>query len=186
MDVFGNIQAGDVQDLIRAKDFELTTLRDAYVARGGNAGVFTTAGGPATPAVDPDPNWSADATALVQRYDAARAAALKAINSPLLGSYSTFNAEYTAILRALQHVDKVISPGDLQDVWTRLASAQAIAEGKAPQPGTPDDQLLAFQAVDRGIRAAEAGASNLAKRVGPPLGLIAAAVVGLLILTRRS
>jgi len=186
MDVFGNIEAGDVQDLIRAKDFELTTLRNAYVARGGSAAVFTTAGGPSS-AADPDATWSADATAVVQRYDQARAAALKAIAGSLgIPVVSNFNDEFRAIVRALQRVDKVVSPGDLQDVWTRLAHSQAIAEGKAPQPGTPDAQLLAFQTVDRGIRQAEAGAANLASKVGPPLGLIALGALGVYVLSRRS
>lgn len=184
MDLFGNYEAGDLQDLIRAKDFELTTLQNAYVARGGNAAVFSTGGGPGTPTVDPDPTWAADTTAMVQRYDRARAAALAAISAVI--HLGTYNDEYTAIVRALQRVDKVVSPGDLQDVWTRLASAQVIAEGRAPQPGTPDAQLLAYQTVDRGIRAAEKKAHELASDVGPPLGLLAAGLIAALVLLRKT
>jgi hypothetical protein len=188
MDFWGNYEAGDVADLVRAKDFEVEVLRDAYVARGGPAAVFSAPSWPAGAmgfAGDPDGTWAADTNAMVNRYGAARAIATGIAPGSLFDATSiadAYNAAYAGVLRALQRMHGAVSPGDLQDVWARLQRAQAFAEGATPQPTTPDEQLLAFQTVDRGIRAGERAARG-AIATGVPL--VALGLLGLLVLELR-
>lgn len=137
MTIAGQPSVAELRDLVASHDYELAQLAQAYADFAPNW-------------VKQDPtafvNWTNDWDAMNKRYQAARSMAENSFTaaklSPIPDKDLPANAPWTAILRALKKIDGVVSPGDLQDLYTRFtaAGAKAVDFSKMPQPTPGNDQ----------------------------------------------
>lgn len=178
----GMATRADVADLLRTKDYEIAQLDAAQKA-------FAPKWAGSDPAAAAQ--WSNDYRAFLLRYAAAKAAAQKTLASTSLGVPDDFTpdpSDYRAILLALQKTPGVTSPGDFQDLWSRLTTAQdaPIFEDIAiVQPTATDWDLSVYKAADSGVKAVQGAAAALTPSTGTSLLLVAALAALAVIAVRR-
>lgn len=169
----GKYSVDELHDLVIAKDTELKSLEAAWRA-------FD----PTWLQVDraADDGWMAGLNAIKARYGAARNAAQAAIDAAAKRTDRPANAidadaQYRAILSALQVHSGAVSPGDLQDLWNTLQSAidahagahQAIKEDPVWQPSKGSDvDENQLQAADASVAGAVAVAMAQAGLIKDP------------------
>ncbi len=179
MTIGGNHTVAELRDWIAANDFVVGRIASGWAEIG-----------PAWTAVDPagagafGEQWAA----LRARYELARAGAearflLAKLDLFLPDSLSPAEDQWQAVARALErYPGGPQSPGDLQDLYARIAAARtqlgapAIDFTGLPQP-TPgsDADLNLYQASDAAIRAGEAQLPSS----GTSWGLVLAGACGL-------
>ena len=152
----GQYTIAELKDLLKAKDFEVQKVQSAY---DNFKGQWSSS--------DPDTAsaWLNDWNALLARYNAAKQNANIEISlvtfSPVPDNVNPADAEYQAVLRSLQQTEGTVSPGDLQDLFSRVSAALAAANQKPisevglPQPAASSDfDENTLKAADATIKAA--------------------------------
>jgi hypothetical protein len=162
MTLLGKQTIAELKDLLAAKDYTMGQIDRAY-------GDFA----PSWVSRDPTTftDWTGDWNALHKRYEAASAAARRAIDfaklNPVGDSLIVADDEYQAVLKALKQVDGTITKGDLQDLFVRIGAAGKVPEvSRTPQPAAPDADLHAYRAADTAVKAVEAAGKGIVSSAG--------------------
>lgn len=192
--VGGLYSIAELADLVAAKDVDVKVL-------GTDSQRFMPQWQQSDPATAG--NWQADYTALMARYNAARADAEAAIAASQTGLSSLIPAnmitapgdvQYQGLLSALNEnwkTNDASTPGSIEDLRARLSQAGAqLSTYSVPQPraGT-DADMNTLQAADRALNSvATLGGFLPATLFGMPtlavLGVGAVGLVGVVVLKR--
>jgi hypothetical protein len=172
MTVLGHHTVAELRDWLSALDYQAGQIANAHGAFAPTWKVRDAA------ALS---HWEEDWQAFVARYGAARAKARAAIARAQFeigvpDSLIPVEDEWNGVQHALTKTPGTTSKGDFQDLYNRLAAAQAkpIDMSATPQPTATDADLNVFKAADATIRAGEAAGRELA----PSKGTGAMVVIG--------
>ena len=145
----GLYTVAELRDLISAKEVELKALSNAIDSFDASWKVS-----------DPiaEAQWRVDYQAMLARYRLAWGEAEATIGladlSPIPDNGNPADAQYRDVLTSLQRVDGQVNPGDFQDLWNRLVTAQGapIPEPPVPQPSSGSDlDLTWYQKLDKSL-----------------------------------
>ena len=162
MTIFGNHTVDELNDLLKAKDYDITQVQAAYNARG-----------PAWHAKDANAEsaWLVDWHSFLDRYDAAHAKAKAEITAAgfIIGpdDLKPVEGSWKAMMQALTKTEGSYTDQDFQGLHNRLANATGpIDFSGQPTPIAHDTDLAAYQGADSVIKAGEAGAAAAKKSAG--------------------
>ena len=135
MTIAGAHTVAELIDLVKAKDYVIGEMQNGYDSF---QDTWKATDAPT------QSKWLDDWNALKTRYGRAHLLAEVEIANakiqPLPNDVIPAETAWTSILRALQKIEGVVSPGDLQDLYMRLSNAgKPVPTPRIPQPGKGTD-----------------------------------------------